>query len=162
MRHKDLQEILITGKTFDPPGSPKKQPPAGGRPEKRHKYAVSPRDERTVDGITFASKREMRAFLTLQMAEKAGAIQNLRRQVRFTWDVTYSANGQEYKKTESYIADFTWVENGEAVVADVKAMTEEKYMARRKRTKKRMESMEVYLRKKRIMQALFGVCVKEL
>jgi hypothetical protein len=84
MRHKDLQEMLITDRVAQLPGSPKKQPPVGGRPEKAHKYRVSPRDERTVDGITFASKREMMAFLKLQQLEKAGAIQNLRRQVRFT------------------------------------------------------------------------------
>lgn len=149
MRHKDLQEILITGKTFDPPGSPKKQPPAGGRSEKRHKYAVSPRDERTVDGLTFASKREMRAFLALQMAEKAGAIRDLKMQVTFKWDTVYRANGQEYIQSPPfyYKADFTYtdVATGEFCVIDAKGCKTPEYR-----------------RKRKIMRALFGIEIMEM
>lgn len=147
MRHKDLQEMLITNRTAQLPGGQRKQP-ADSRQEKRHKYAVSPRDERTVDGITFASKREMRAFLTLQMAEKAGAIRDLKMQVTFKWDTVYRANGQEYIQSPPfyYKADFTYtdVATGELVVVDVKGCKTPEYR-----------------RKKKIMRLLFGIEIRE-
>lgn len=149
MRHKDLQEILITNRSAQLPGSQKKQPPVGGRPEKAHKYRVSPREERTVDGITFASKREMKAFLTLQTAEKAGAIRDLKMQVVFKWDTVYRANGHEYIQSPPfyYKADFTYtdVATGKFVVVDAKGCKTAEYK-----------------RKKKIMRALFGVEIREL
>lgn len=137
-----IKDILITNRSARLPGDRKEQ--GDDRPQKRHKYAVAAPEDRTVQGITFHSKREMEAFLALQRLEKAGVISELRRQVPYKWDVVYRANGREYLKSEKYIADFTYLEDGELVVHDVKGAR-----------------LQVYLRKRRIMKELFGIKIRE-
>ena len=139
----NIKDILITGRSARLPGDLERQEPAV--PRRRHKYGVAAREDRTTQGITFASKREMEAFLRLQMAEKAGAIRDLRLQVPFAWEVVYRANGKEYVKKEKYIADFTYTEGGDFKVADAKGC----------RT-------QVYVRKRRIMKELFGIEIVEI
>ena len=114
------------------------------KPQKRHKYAVAAPEDRTVQGITFHSKREMEAFLALQRLEKAGVISELRRQVPYKWEVVCRANGREYLKSEKYIADFTYLEDGELVVHDVKGAR-----------------LPAYVRKRRIMKELFDIEIRE-
>lgn len=138
----NIRDILITGVTARLPGDLKEQdskPPA-----RRHKYGVAAREDRTAQGITFASKREMEAFLGLQRLEKAGVIRDLQLQVPFQWEVVYRANGKEYVKKEKYIADFTYWEGDEFVVSDAKGAR-----------------LQTYLRKKRIMRELFGIEIRE-
>ena len=138
----NIRDILITGVTARLPGDLKEQdskPPA-----RRHKYGVAAREDRTAQGITFASKREMEAFLGLQRLEKAGVIRDLQLQVPFQWEVVYRANGKEYVKKEKYIADFTYWEGDEFVVSDAKGF----------RT-------GVYKHKRRVMRELFGIEIRE-
>ena len=66
---------------------------------KRQKYNAQPT---TVRGVRFASKAEARRWLELSMAEHAGAIRDLRRQVRFPLCV----NGEQIGV---YVADFVYV-----------------------------------------------------
>ena len=144
-----IKDILITGKTAKLPGDFNlNNTTTKAQPVRRHKYGVAARDDRTAQGIVFDSKREMEAFLRLQQAEKAGAIRHLKRQVPFTWEIVYRANGKEYVKREKYVSDFTYVEKvGDVdtfVVLDVKGV----------RT-------AVYKRKKRIMLELYGIKIKE-
>lgn len=133
---------LITGVTARLPGDLKEQ--ESKPPARRHKYGVAAREDRTAQGITFASKREMEAFLGLQRLEKAGAIRDLKLQVPFQWEVVYRANGKEYVKREKYIADFTYWEGDKFVVSDAKGCV-----------------TSVYSRKKRIMRELFGIEIRE-
>jgi hypothetical protein len=135
----NIKDILITGQKFDINEHLLKAR------VKRHKYGVAAREDRTTQGIVFASKREMEAFLRLQTAERAGIIRHLKRQVPFTWDVVYRANGKEYVKKEKYIADFTYMEGRDFRVADAKGC----------RT-------QIYNRKKRIMKELFGIEIVEI
>lgn len=85
------------------------------------------------DGITFDSKKEYRRYMELSALEKAGAIQNLQRQVKYTLipaqrepDTIGSRGGiKKGKLIErecAYYADFVYIvtETGEKVVEDVK------------------------------------------
>ncbi len=50
---------------------------------RRNKYGVSKKEDRTIDGITFASKREMDRYCELKLLERSGAIKKLELQPRF-------------------------------------------------------------------------------
>lgn len=88
-----------------------------------------------VDG--FDSKGERDRFLELQMLEKAGAIQNLERQIEFKLEV----NGVHVTK---YISDFKYTENGKLIIEDFKGV----------RTKE-------YVLKRRLMLACLGIEIRE-
>ena len=84
---------------------------------RRNKYNVSRKEDRTVDGIVFASKKEAKRYGELKLLELTGAIRDLRLQPKFPCVV----NGV---KVCDYIADFWYVdsETGHAVVEDAKGM----------------------------------------
>lgn len=93
----------------------------------------------TVDGITFASRKEASRYRQLKLMEKAKAIQGLAMQVKFPL-IKKSEHGREIK----YVADFVYYEDGHLVVEDVKGY----------RT-------DVYKLKKRLMAELYGIDIKE-
>jgi hypothetical protein len=85
----------------------------------------------TVDGIAFDSKKEAKRYTELKALEQAGAIIDLRLQVKYTlipaqyiYDCTKSGK-QKRKLLEreiSYIADFVYMDcNGITHVEDVKS-----------------------------------------
>ena len=107
----------------------------------------------TRDGITFDSIREFRRFQELRLLEKAGAIQNLQRQVKFELiPAQYEEipTGELYKRGDRkgqpkmkrvcveesvcYYADHVYMENGKRVVEDVKssATKTKEYIIKRK------------------------------
>lgn len=87
---------------------------------------VAPKEDRTADGIVFASKREMGEYLKLKMLEKAGIIRNLNLQVRFK----LHANGCHVC---DYIADFTCMDQDDRLcVYDAKGMKTEMYKLKKK------------------------------
>jgi hypothetical protein len=102
---------------------------------KRTKY-----NSRTVEvqGKTFQSALEARRFLDLQILERAGEIRNLKRQVPFRFEI----NG--FLICE-YFADHVYEEGGRTIVEDVKGV----------RT-------AMYLLKKKLMRAFYGVEIKEV
>jgi len=75
----------------------------------------------------FASKREARRWGELRLMEMAGAIQDLRRQVRYRLDV-------DGLHVCDYIADFRYIsEPGQAeVVEDCKGFRTREYVLKRK------------------------------
>ena len=84
-----------------------------------------------IDGITFMSKKEAKRFQELLLLEKAGAIQNLQRQVKFVLipaqrepDIVGKMGGRKpgkiIERECSYIADFVYQEDGKTVVEDTK------------------------------------------
>lgn len=79
---------------------------------KRSRYGV--KRARTGDGRSYASKWERECAAKLRLLERAGKITDLQEQVRFHLRL----NGV---LIETYVADFTWTEAGEPVVADAKA-----------------------------------------
>lgn len=89
----------------------------------------------TVNGDTFDSKKEYKRFCELSLLEKAGAITDLQRQVKFVLIPTqyetferYGKKGQRLKdgqrvleKECSYYADFVYKVNGKTIVEDTKS-----------------------------------------
>ena len=94
----------------------------------------------TLDGIIFASKKEATRYTELMMLQRAGMIQNLRLQVPF--ELIPKQAGERAVK---YIADFTYTENGEPVVEDVKGI-----------------KTDVYRLKKKLMLKVHGLKIKEV
>ena len=97
----------------------------------------------TRDGITFDSVKEYKRYTELLLLEKAGAIQDLKRQVEF---VLISAQrepdtvgkrggiikGKVIEQKCSYVADFVYTENGKTVVEDTKGFRTKDYILKRK------------------------------
>lgn len=91
-----------------------------------------------VDGLKFDSRREARRWLELVRLQAAGAISDLRRQVRYPLRIgTFTV--------ETYVADFAYSEDGQTVVEDSKGgvLTRE------------------YLRKRRWMKAIYHIAIRE-
>lgn len=85
----------------------------------------------SVDGITFDSKREADRYLVLKSMEEDGAIEDLRRQVRYELVPSFDVDGRHYRPV-SYVADFVYVVDGEEVVEDVKGMRTDVYTLKSK------------------------------
>lgn len=117
--------------------------PAAKEPDqdKGTKYHNMPTERITADGtaIRFDSQKEARRFDTLAARLQAGRISDLRLQVDFTLQEAYTdANGHRVRAIR-YKADFTYWEQGEMVVEDVKsaATRTDKYKIKRKLLKDR-------------------------
>lgn len=85
----------------------------------------------TVDGITFDSRREADRYLVLKSMEEDGAIEDLRRQVRYELVPAFDVDGKHYRPV-FYVADFAYVEDGKEVVEDVKGMATDVYKLKSK------------------------------
>lgn len=98
---------------------------------------------RTKDGETYDSRKEFRRAKELELLERAGEISNLRRQVKYI--LIPAQRGPEeigprggkrpgplLERECSYVADFTYEENGETVVEDVKGIRTPEYKIKRK------------------------------
>lgn len=100
----------------------------------------------TRNGVTFDSQKEYRRFCELSLLQRAGAITDLKHQVPFelipaqyeTYE-RYGKNGNRLKdgqrcveKAITYIADFSYIEDGKLVVEDVKGIRTKEYILKRK------------------------------
>lgn len=87
-----------------------------------------------VDGQTFDSKKEANRYKELRLLEKAGAIKDLRMQVKFTLIPAQrdEATGKVVERECSYKADFVYEEDGKTVVEDVKGFRTKEYIIKRK------------------------------
>lgn len=94
-----------------------------------------------VDGFTFDSKKEASRYHDLKVKQLAGEIRELKLQVKFDFEI-------EGKKLASYIADFTYIENGLLVVEDVKSAATRK--------------IRLYRLKKKLMMAIYKIEIKEV
>lgn len=102
----------------------------------------------TVDGVTYDSAKEYRRFKELSLLERAGAIQNLQRQVKYVLipaqrefcNEIYTKGrkkgcfkpGKLLEKECSYIADFVYIQNGKTVIEDTKGFRTKDYIVKRK------------------------------
>lgn len=88
-----------------------------------HKYNVSPKDQRTVDGITFDSKREAARYLELKAAREAGSV------------VQFITQAPSFRLPGGvrYVCDFLvfWAD-GTVTFEDVKGMRTASYKAKKK------------------------------
>ena len=101
-----------------------------------------------VDGEIFDSKKEYKRYCELSLLEKAGAITELQRQVKYVLIPAqyeeyerYGKKGQRLKdgtkcieKECAYVADFVYrdTESGELVVEDTKGFRTKDYIIKRK------------------------------
>lgn len=100
----------------------------------------------TVDGDTYDSMKEYRRFKELSLLERAGAIRNLKRQVKyvlipaqreFTTEIDKKGNFKKGKLLErecAYIADFVYLDMSTCrmTVEDTKGYRTKDYIIKRK------------------------------
>lgn len=97
---------------------------------------------RTMDGILFASQKEMKRYAELKMLVRAGEITELSTQPKFEID----ANGEHFC---TYTADFSYIEkDGTHVVEEVKSTGTAKDAA--------------YKLRKKAAEIAFGIKVREI
>ncbi len=108
--------------------------------KKRSKYSNKKTE---LDGIEFDSKREAKRWPELQLMERAGLIKDLTRQRHYAIKV----NGFVICE---YWADFDYVDckTGKLVVEDVKSSF--------------TRTLPVYKLKKKLMQACYGIEIREV
>lgn len=93
-----------------------------------------------IDGITFDSMKEARRWYELRLMEKSGAVEDLRRQVKYVLipsqyehsDQTGRKKGKLLERECSYIADFVYTQNGKQIVEDTKGFRTAEYKIKRK------------------------------
>lgn len=108
----------------------------------------------TRDGVTFDSVREYNRFKELQLLERAGKITRLNRQIPYELiptqyeTITDPKTGKKKRvcveRSCSYVADFTYWEDGKFIVEDAKGMKTESYRIKRK-----------------LMLSVYGIRIKE-
>jgi hypothetical protein len=88
----------------------------------------------TKDGMTFDSIKEYRRFCELSLLERAGAITDLRRQVKFELIPSQKENGKVVERACTYIADFVYLDfrTGRTTVEDTKGFKTKEYVIKRK------------------------------
>ncbi len=93
-----------------------------------------------IDGFLFDSKREANRYVELKLAERAGEIENLELQPKYSVDI----NG---KHICNYFADFRYFDKRDRkiVIEDVKGV-----------------KTDVYKLKKRLVEALYGIIITEV
>lgn len=84
------------------------------------------------DGITFDSAKEARRWSELLLLQRAGAIQNLQRQVKYELIPSQRVAGKVVERACTYIADFVYEENGQTAVEDTKGFKTPEYIIKRK------------------------------
>lgn len=133
-------ERVRAGRRAAPPSA---RPTPAPAPKPRREGRVKGAQATEIDGDKFQSKGEGRRYQELKLAQRAGDIRRLRRQVTFPlvvkgWPV--------YE--EGYRADFTYYElEGSAWVYVVED--------------KKGHKTEIYENKKRLMRAIYGIEIRE-
>ena len=86
----------------------------------------------TYNGITYDSKKEAKRHAELLLLERAGAITELRTQVRYELLPPQRIDGKVVERPVFYIADFQYKQDGKTVVEDTKGMKTKDYIIKRK------------------------------
>ena len=97
--------------------------------------------------LKFDSKKEARRYDALVLLLRSGEITDLRIQPEFTLIEAYTMPDGERVRAMRYRADFSYRQNGEMIVEDVKSAA----------TRTR-----VYLNKRKMMQEKYGITVREV
>lgn len=85
-----------------------------------------------IDGETFDSIKEANRWVELKWLEKGGVIKDLKRQVKFELLPTQRVDGKVVERPVTYIADFTYMEDGKLVAEDTKGFKPKEYVIKRK------------------------------
>lgn len=98
------------------------------------------------DGQKFDSRKEYNRYIELLIYQESGVIQDLKRQVPFViCDKVINEEGKVLQRESKYIADFTYIKDGELVVEDAKGF----------RT-------DLYKLKKKLLLERYGIMIKEV
>lgn len=92
----------------------------------------------------FDSQLERRRYNELLLLEKAGKISELRRQVKYELIPNQYKDGKCLYRKVTYVADFTYMEDGALVVEDSKGFKTPEYII-----------------KKKLMYQIHGIIIKE-
>ena len=95
-----------------------------------------------LDGYTFDSKGEANRWAELKLAERAGIIKDLRRQVSFELESSCLIDGKLQRATK-YVADFVYTENGKTVIEDFKGHITAIYKIKKKKLLKLIAEGEI-------------------
>ncbi len=96
-----------------------------------NKYHVAPAAARTLDGIRFDSKAEMKRYQELLLLQRAGQIHELELQPPFVLIEPFiDVQGNRHRGVK-YIGDFMYKENGRYVVEDCKGVRTRDYTIKR-------------------------------
>lgn len=86
-----------------------------------------------VDGIIFDSRKEAKRYGELKILKRSMRIIGFDLQPEFPYNVTFSANGNEYTVKRKYIADFLVYHNdGREEIEDVKGVRTAEYKRKKK------------------------------
>lgn len=86
-----------------------------------------------IDGVVFDSRKEAARWHELKLMERAGLISDLQRQVVFNLIPNLKDDsGRVVERSVKYIADFAYIQDGVAVVEDVKGLRTREYVLKRK------------------------------
>lgn len=96
--------------------------------KKKSKYSAKKCE---IDGIKFDSEKEGKRYVQLKLLEKNKFISDLQLQVPFVLQDGFEFNGKKILPIK-YIADFTYWENGELVIEDVKGVKTDVYELKKK------------------------------
>ena len=89
-------------------------------------------DTVTWNGEVFDSKKELGRYLELSLLQRAGKIQDLKRQVRFELIPAQKEDGKLVERAVSYVADFVYMMDGKKIVEDTKGFRTKDYILKRK------------------------------
>lgn len=118
-------------------------------PKRKGKYNNTLTDRDGTEGkkIRFDSKKEAARYDELMLLLAAGEISDLRLQHEFTLMEAYTKPDGDRVRATKYKADFTYWQNGEFVVEDVKSPA---------------TKTKVYAMKKKQMHDKFGITIREV
>ena len=86
-----------------------------------------------INGIKFDSIKEGERYHELYLLQKAGEISDLRLQEEFVLQNAYrSPENGEKKRAIKYLADFTYVVDGERIIEDAKGVKTPVYQIKKK------------------------------
>lgn len=82
--------------------------------------------------MTFDSLKEYRRYCELRLLERANAITDLQRQVKYELIPSQRINGKVVERACTYVADFVYQKDGETIVEDTKGFRTKDYIIKRK------------------------------
>lgn len=113
-----------------------------------NKYNVAPVEQRTVEGIVFASKLEANRYAQLKLLWSAGKIENLRLQPEFELQKKFNYRGKNIPAIK-YVADFEYIENGKRIIEEVKGIETAVFKLKMRMFKYKYPELEVKILYKR-------------
>ncbi|MBP5248651.1 MAG: DUF1064 domain-containing protein [Lachnospiraceae bacterium] len=85
-----------------------------------------------VDGEVFDSRKEAIRYQELKLLQRTGEISNLQRQQTFELIPSQYEKKRLIERGVKYVADFTYIKDGNLVVEDAKGVRTKEYILKRK------------------------------